>query len=105
MSDMAQATQKAGATMEATAEALENVIGLRDTIRADLEDELARFVGDARPVSEVRHDEHEFTRNMPVYAEGADLDDPNVEPIDWVVVPMVAFRATRLFVPVTGKDD
>lgn len=48
-----------------------------------------------RWVSEIEFDEQKTERLIPTYPEGADPDDPDLEPVDWEAIPVLMIRAKR----------
>lgn len=92
--------KKAGAMQEISMEALESAaIDVRAASRADLERKLDKFIaGHGRSVSETKFYEENTTRTIGIYADDADWDDPELEPIGYEEIPMLNMRAERLFV-------
>ena len=91
--------KKAGAMQEITMEALKSAaVDLRAMSRIHLDKKLDQFIGSRMSVSETRFEEQETTRTAGIYADDADFDDPDLEPIGYEEVPILVIRATRLFI-------
>jgi len=91
--------RKAGAITELTMAAIEDAaVDLRSLAHQNLEAKINALIGERESVSETKFDEQEGTRSVALYADDADFDDPELEPIGWEEVPMLVIRGTRLFV-------
>jgi len=90
----------AGAYQEITMAAIEQlIIDPREIVRADLSRKLSEVIGIGAPVSEIEFFEEKFVRTVGIYADDADWDDADLEPIGYEDVPMLAMRARQRFIP------
>jgi len=83
---------------EISMEALEfSSVDLRELAHADLSRTLDAHC-EGEWVSEIEFDETVLTRMSAVYAEGADLDALDPEPLEWVPYQVLVIRARREFI-------
>ena len=103
---IAKTVKTAAATQQITMAALERAaFDLREFCRADLNKKLDEVIGNGTSISETDFTEEEFIRWVGTYADDADWDDPDLEPIGYEPVPMLIIRATRQFVDGTTTAE
>lgn len=103
---IAKTVRTAAGTQQITMAAIEQAaFDLREFCRADLNEKLDEVIGNGTSISETEFIEEEFIRWAGVYADDADWDDPDLEPIGYEPVPMLVIRATRQFVDGTTTAE